>query len=217
VIAPALHVLSQPEADNLRAYVENGGMLLVTARTGVKDENNAVVNLPLPGPLAEVCGVEVEEYDPLPLEANIALQFNWPGAQPAKASLWCDILNPGSAQTVARYQDEYYAGRAAITLNHFGKGQAVYAGTLGDEQLADTLVAWLIELCQIKPVLATPTGVEAIERWQGQQQLLFILNHSDREQVINLPVGCKDLLSGRNLQEAEQIAPRDVWIVVKPT
>ena len=36
--------------------------MLVTPRTGVKDETNTVVNMPLPGHLATVCGIEVEEY-----------------------------------------------------------------------------------------------------------------------------------------------------------
>ena len=66
VIAPALYVVSQQEAKNLEEYVGAGGVLLLTARSGVKDSNNNVVSQPLPGLLSDICGVEVEEYDVLP-------------------------------------------------------------------------------------------------------------------------------------------------------
>jgi beta-galactosidase GanA len=58
-------------AEKLMAYVEKGGAVIFTARSGVKDEFNTVVNMPLPGLLAELCGIEVEEYDSLPDSVTI--------------------------------------------------------------------------------------------------------------------------------------------------
>ena len=62
VIAPALHLVTDDSAENLKRYVRAGGTLILTQRTGVKDESNMVVNQRLPGLLAELCGMEVEEY-----------------------------------------------------------------------------------------------------------------------------------------------------------
>lgn len=61
--APALHLLTDEVAAHLQNYVAGGGTLVVTPRTGAKDAANVVMNQPLPGLLAEVCGVIVEEYD----------------------------------------------------------------------------------------------------------------------------------------------------------
>src|SRR5262249_5922447 len=58
VLAPALHILSESAAENLRRFVQAGGGLVVTPRTGVKDETNAVVEMALPGLLADLCGVK---------------------------------------------------------------------------------------------------------------------------------------------------------------
>ncbi len=76
VIAPALHVLTDDLAANLRNYVRAGGTLVVTPRTGVKDIANVVVNQPLPGLLADVCGVIVEEYDAIATGLPQAIIFD---------------------------------------------------------------------------------------------------------------------------------------------
>ncbi len=217
VVAPALHVLDQETADNLRRYVENGGVLLTTARSGVKDEANAVVNLPLPGLLADVCGVEVDEYDVLPGEVNLPLALELPGreggAAAAHARLWCDVLAPTTAQTVARYQGEYYAGRPAVTHNRFGQGQVVYVGTLGDEGLHDAVVGWLLGEASVSPVLTTPGGVEAVERWNDGRRLLFLLNHADHAADVLLPQKMTDLLTGQVTEGQVALAPKAVMIL----
>lgn len=219
VLAPALHVLSQHVADNLRRYVEKGGTLLTTARTGVKDETNAVVDMPLPGLLADVCGVEVDEYEALPPDLKVTLELDLPGpapnAQAAHARLWCDVLTPTTAQVVACYGEPglYYAGRAAITLNSFGQGQAVYVGTLGDEALQDTIVGWLVDTKCLSPALTTPQDVEAVERWKNGGRLLFLLNHADQGHEVALPQAMRDLLSGQVAEGQVTLEAKAVMIL----
>jgi beta-galactosidase len=217
VIAPALHVLSHEAADTLRQYVQNGGTLLVTARSGVKDEANAVVNVPLPGLLADMCGVEVEEYDALPPDIYVSVTWEESGSAAtmpdAHAWLWCDVLSPTTARIVARYQREFYAGRAAITLNEFGQGQAVYVGTVGDEALHDRVIQWLLQISSIAPALSTPSGVEAVERWKDGRRLLFLLNHRDEPQALDLARPMTDLLSNRNFGGRTTLEPKGVVIL----
>src|SRR5258708_7911731 len=121
VIGPSLTVMPERVADNLRNYVKLGGVLVVTPRTGIKDEANAVVDLPLPGLLADVFGVWVEEYDSLPPGVEQALEFSLAElsvTNPPSASILCDILAPQGSEVIARYTRDYYAGKPAITLNH---------------------------------------------------------------------------------------------------
>jgi beta-galactosidase len=217
VLVPAMYVLDQEAAANLRRYVENGGLLLTTARSGVKDETNTVVNMPLPGLLAEVCGVEVDEYDTLPADVNVPLALELPGDAPdtpaVHAQLWCDVLAPTTAQTVARYRGEYYAGRAAVTLNRFGRGQAVYVGTVGDAALHDALVDWLVETAGVTPALTTLDGVEAVERWKDGYRLLFLLNHADQPRDVTLPQPMTDLLTGQAVKGQVTLEPKAVMIL----
>ncbi|MEJ2736837.1 MAG: beta-galactosidase trimerization domain-containing protein [Anaerolineae bacterium] len=217
VIAPALYVLDDETAGNLRRYVEKGGTLLVTARSGVKDGSNATVSAPLPGLLADVCGVEVEEYDALHPGTYVPLVWErigpGSGMPEAHASLWCDILAPSAAQTIARYQGEFYAGRAAITLNQCGQGRAAYVGTLAGADLHDAVIEWLMNLANVSPVLSTPNDVEALERWQGDQRLLFLLNHADTAREIALPQPMTDLLSGQASADQVILEPRGAMVL----
>jgi beta-galactosidase len=198
VVAPALHVLPETVAQRLRVFVQTGGVLLVTPRSGVKDEANAVVNLPLPGLLAELCGVRVEEYDSLPAGATQPLAFSLPARQAVAPQVraWCDILAPTTAEVIATYTQDYYAGKPAITRNRADQGSAVYVGTFGDAALYDHLADWLLAEAGVTPGSTSPAGVEICTRWQEGRRLLFVLNHTAVEQRVTLPGGYTDLMRG---------------------
>jgi beta-galactosidase len=189
--------------------------LIATARSGVKDESNAVVNQYLPGLLADVCGVEVEDYDVQPEDRTVPLELALPGRETliAQARLWFDILRTTTSQVVATYRSEYYSGEPAITLNHFGEGQAIYIGTLGDDALHDTLLGWAVESVGIDPVFKVPSGVEAATRWHGNQQLIFLLNHTGETREISLPQPQLDLLTGTAVEKIVTIPPYGVFLL----
>jgi beta-galactosidase len=215
VIAPALYVLPQETADHLRSFVQNGGMLITTARTGVKDESNAVVNSFLPGLLADVCGVEVDEYDVQPSDLTVPLELALPGrtTQSARARLWFDVLRTTTSQAIGTYQGEYFSGHPAITLNHFGEGQALYVGTLGEDALHDSLVDWALGAMDIHGILPAPAGVEVVERWQGEQRLLFLLNHTRESKDVAIDGPYTDLIPGTSVKETVSLHPYGVSVL----
>jgi beta-galactosidase len=220
VIVPAMVVVTEGAADNLRRFVEEGGVLLVTQRSGVKDETNAVVNMPLPGLLAELAGAEVEEYDSLGADMQNAIEFTLPemaSASPIPVGVWCDVLKPAGADTVARYTHDYYANKPAITRNRFGRGQVVYLGAVGDGCLYEPLVGWLLDSAGVQPLLTASDGVEAAERWQGSQRLLFALNHATGPRDVTLEGRYVDLFSDTVLEGAVTVAARDLLVLVEET
>ncbi len=219
VVAPALHLVSEAVVENLRRFVEAGGMLIFTPRSGVKDGANAVVNMSLPGLLADLCGVEVEEYDSLPADGRNELEFTLPelaSGPTASASVWCDVLEPRGATVVARYTQDYYAGRPAITLNEIGQGQVVYVGTVGDAPLHRALVDWSLGLVGAQPPPVVPRGIEMTERRQGDRRLLFVLNHTDQRQDVTLDGRYVNLLhNSAPLEGTVALAPKDVLVLAE--
>ncbi len=216
VLAPAFHVVAEAESENLRRFVEAGGVLLVTPRSGAKDTSNAVVNQPLPGLLAGLCGVEVEDYDSLMPDMKNEVAWSAPGRElpNTPTDTWSDILHSTSAQVVARYRQDYYAGKPAVTLNRYGKGQVIYAGVLGGQEFWNTLAGWLLDLAGVQPVIPSPQGVEVTERWQGKKRLLFLLNHTEKEQVVELEKAYTNLLDGARVPAGKvSLPPREILVL----
>ncbi len=230
VVAPALHIVSGAIAENLKRFVEGGGVLVLTPRSGVKDEANAVVDRRPPGPLAELCGAEVEDYDSLAPDVSNALEFTLPDLAvlgPLSVSSWCDVLKPNGATVVAHYTRDYYAGKPAITLNEYeqpegqepsedlwrSEGWVVYVGTIGTEHLYRVLVDWLLELSGVRPILDAPEGIEVTVRQKDDQRLLFLLNHAENDRDILLPRPMTDLLSGRSVERMVSLEPNEVMIL----
>jgi beta-galactosidase len=215
VIAPALHVLNDEIAANLHNFVHAGGTLVVTPRTGVKDAVNVVVNQPLPGLLADLCGVIVDEYDALTpdLPQSVVFDGSELAGQTFPVKAWCDILAPQGAEVIARYSQDYYAGKPAVTRNQFGAGQAIYLGTFGSDVFYESVFGWLLKEKGIFCALETSSGIEVCERWQGDQALRFILNFSATPQLIKLPTTHCNLLDGTVVSGTIQLAANQVLIL----
>ncbi len=196
VVVPALYVTDEATADSLGNYVERGGILVITARSGVKDSHNAVVDMPLPGLLARLCGVEVEDVDVLLAEDTRAVRFDLPQASDdCAAGILCEVLQLEGAQALAYYCEDFYAGRPAITVNSYGRGKAMYVGTLGTAALVQRVIDQAINWAGVKPVQEAPSGVEITARWEGDRQLLFVLNHAAESQHVVLNSPYVDLLT----------------------
>ena len=217
VVAPALYILREETASWLREYVAGGGTLVTTCRLGVMNEHNVVVNQALPGLLADVCGVEVEEYDSrdrgdtVPLVAADLL-----GGGTFTARTWADVLESRGATPLARYGADYYAGRAAVTMHRFGRGQAIYVGTVADERFLDRLVGWLCKEQGITPSLTLPQGIELTVRESDDARFLFVLNGTGKEQVINIGDGGRDLVVGEAVSGEVSLDALGVLIVKQP-
>jgi beta-galactosidase len=218
VLAPAFYVLPAEAADHLRRHVEKGGIVLFDVRTGAKDPSNRAVGVSLPGLVAELCGVTVDEYDSLGPDVRVPLVFDGPVAAQDKlyGMIWSDVLAPQGARVVVRYGGQYYAGQPAVTVNSHGRGRAVYAGTIGNPPAYDCLIDELLQSAGVQPLLNTPAGVEVSARWQGQRRLLFVLNHTNAPQTVHLSGEFHDLLSGQALTAPATLPAKEVWILVSP-
>ena len=218
VFAPTLHVVDSKSATKLKAYVSGGGFLVVTPRSGVKDESNRVIGQPLPGLLAELCGAEIVEYDSfLPGKTN-EVRFTIPDLAvdpPPIVDIWADVLKPIRASVVAVYEHGYYAGDPAITVNQFGAGHALYMGVFGGQDLLLPLVGWLLAKAEVQITAQGPTGVEILERRSDRRTLLLILNHTGEGQTVDLQGAYRDHLHDRTVENTFQIGPYDVFILEK--
>jgi len=214
VIVPAMYILTEETAANLEKFAAAGGIVVFTPRTGVKDESNTVVNMKLPGLVAKMCGIEIEEYISMPVDEDNRVQFGLPELEDDfPASVWADVIEPKGAEVIAWHSQDFYAGKPAATINLFEKGKVIYLGIMGDSTYYNAIARWISGLAGVEPLMETPIGVEVTERWQGEKRLLFVLNHHPEAQDVPLESPCFDLLSGKNFTGHVTIAPREVLIL----
>ncbi len=217
VIVPSMYLLSEDTAQNLAEFARVGGIVVFTPRSGVKDEANAVVNMKLPGLVADMSGVFVEEYKSMPADDEETIHLDLPGFEGNfNVNIWAEVLDPQDAEIVARYQRDEYAGQPAITRNRFGDGQVIYLGVFSsDERFYERLAHWVLSEAHITPPIDTGAGVEVTERWQGEKRLLFVLNHQSNPRSIMINSEHLDLITGKTISGNLQLGAKDVLILCK--
>ena len=195
VVAPALYVSDQALVDKLTAYVKNGGTLILTFRSGVKDEHNVVTDRTLPGPFADLAGVAIHEFDP---QINEEQEIVGLGEARFPTRCWSDILEPTTAKVLATYGKGYYAGKPAVTVNEAGKGRVYYVGT---ESKSPFFYDRLIALAAKEGLVALngriPAGVEVAVRQKAGKKIIFVLNYTSTAQMVPLGTSLSERLNGR--------------------
>jgi beta-galactosidase len=197
VVAPALNVLTEPQANVLSEFALAGGHLVLTVRTGMKDDANALVPMRQPGWLREAAGVEVEDYYAL-LEPVLVQAEGWDG----RAQIWGERLNVldfESTHIIARYGagQGWLTGQPAITVNNYGAGKVYFVGAYLDDAAQEALFVTILRETGLQPVLETPTGVEACLRVGADGHEVFILiNHGTSPQTVSIPWQAYNHLSG---------------------
>ncbi|MBE0698164.1 MAG: beta-galactosidase trimerization domain-containing protein, partial [Anaerolineaceae bacterium] len=200
VIAPRLWLVDERISANLIAFVERGGILCLTAASGVVDEFNKSFATPRPGPLAEIAGIEVSDLSPLHAPVSISSQAI-PGLDSAQASAMADEIHPISAEVLAVYNEGWRKGLPVLTRNHWGQGQVYYLGSVLEGAPLEALVDTLCSQAGVLPGVFTPEGVFAYERHNPTTRLLFILNQNEQPQQMILPGTWKDIFTGEPCTE----------------
>ncbi|MFS0869548.1 beta-galactosidase trimerization domain-containing protein [Paenibacillus xylanilyticus] len=117
IIAPHLYLLDEETAERLQAFAAAGGTLILTHRSGVKDDNNVCVMAPLPGLLSACSGVRVTEYDPV---GSDTIMIRDDQGNSYAASQWADVLELDTAQPVAVYAGSILCGKCSCYAKSLG-------------------------------------------------------------------------------------------------
>jgi beta-galactosidase len=214
LVAPSLFVVDPALVSKLANFVAQGGTLVLSYRSGVKDEHNVFTDLTLPGPLASLAGVAIHDYDP---ETTQKQEVGGDHGETYPAGVWFDILSPATAKTLATYGKRYYAGKPAVTLNQSGRGSVFYVGT---ESSAPRFYNWLAaEACRAAGVTqapGVPAGVEMAVREKAGEKLIFLINFTDSAQTVSLHQKTRDARTGEDMPEDVQMKPLDALVLIAP-
>lgn len=217
VIAPGLAILTPERIRQIKAYIKRGGTLILTIRSGMKDEYNSLLPMRQPGPLAEIANVEVEEYYPLDLPIPISGRM----IGDSFSRIWAERLRiideEKHTQPVARYGvgNGWLDGQIAISYTQHGRGGIYYVGTSLAEEAQVKMLNYICKL-RLSPALTTPQGVEVCIRVKPDGKKIYILiNHNNDSKQVQIPWNAHEHLSGHTGKGQLTLTPYGVAILTK--
>jgi len=193
VVAPQLYLLKPGVAEALMAYVEAGGTLVLTYRSGMVNESNLCFLGGFPGAgLRAFCGVWAEEIDALhpgesqTVQATIGNDLGLKGSYATGRIV--ELLHAEDAEVLATLTTDFYAGHPALTRRARGKGEVYYLGAWMKDDFLGDFVDGLRRRVGVRRTIETrlPAGVSAQMRRDAEHDYVFVQNFTTAAKTVEL-------------------------------
>ncbi len=198
VVVPADYLMDAASAKAIRDYVSSGGTVLMTAYSAKVDEHGQWFDTPLPGRLSDVFGLRTAQF----YQPDVPPEFEIVG-KTAKASIkYYEVLEPGTASTLASFSN-IEGNPPAVTVNKFGKGQAIYLAAPSQPSLIGPVVRALYGSLGIQPGPETPEGVYA----RAVDGRTLYVNTTKESQDVSVGMKAHGILSNKSYAGKMELAP----------
>ena len=213
ILVPALYLVTDAGAENVRRFVADGGTALITFFSGIVDPHDRVRLGGYPAPWRDLLGLRVEELAPLPDGATVRLDgpaLDGPALDGTAAGrLWQDVIELRGASPLLSFGEGHLGGQAAVTRHEFGQGSAFYLGTLPDRATLSRLIGQACLDAGVASWDDLPDGVEAVRRGD----YLFLISHLDRPVELDLGARRLELLTGTKVGPLAVLPQRDALVL----
>lgn len=214
--APMAYMFKDGYEEKLRAYVENGGTLVLSYWSGLVDGTDRCFLGGTPYGLMDVAGLRSTETDALyDWEENHAIPEA--GSHLGISNVYtcknlCELVKVSDVEVLMRYGEDFYQGYPVLTHKAFGKGHVYYV--CADMELGfyqDFYGRVAAEAGLKSPIEIIPEGVSVTVRENEDTEYLFIQNYARKPQAVPVPAEY-ELLYGT---ESEVMAPLQTRILKK--
>lgn len=181
LIYPHPVIMNSERQALLKAYVEQGGTLVVGCRSGLKNVNGICEMLPQPGLLQELTGTDVRDFTyTSPAEDDTFALWN---GNRLETPIFNDVLTPlEETKVLASYANSYYAGEAALTEHKVGAGRVLHLGSSFSGNSVPQILEYAGAASPFAELIeADGQDVELNLRRKDGRAFLFVLNFNARE------------------------------------
>ncbi len=218
ILTPCLYQMRGDLAQRLEGHVRQGGTLVASVFSGIAQENDKVILGGYPGGLRKTLGIWIEETDALPSDRRNRMRIVAEGF--SRTSYDCgmlfDNIHLEGAEALAVYEREFYAGVPCATRYELAKGVSYYVGTDPEPQFLDDLADRICREKALRAPIEVPEGVECTRRYTDQNEIFYLINHTDEEKKIRFPEGLRCAWDDSPCMGEEPLRPGDVRIVYRP-
>ena len=205
ILVPALYSASESTLTALNRYVEDGGSLIVTFKSGFSDEHLKIYADTQPHILHKALGIH---YDQFTLPHHVSVSYH---GIAGTACGWMELVSCDTARSLIHYGHRVWDRYSAVSVNQYGKGHAIYLATLFDEAVLIRLFSEFFNEIGLKEPQKIPvTASYPVVAKQGINEqghtILYLLNYShDFQHVYNSAHDAAELLSGKTVCQNEEI------------
>lgn len=130
MVVPSYQMMSKQLVGKLEAYVVEGGQLIISTRSALKDSQGHLWEAKIQQPIWKLIGGEIEYYDQLPAKLPGKVAFN---GKSYPWHIWGTVVRPGNdAESWGVYEDQFYKGASAILHRDLDQGSVTYVGAWSD-------------------------------------------------------------------------------------
>jgi beta-galactosidase len=204
VVVPADYVMDDASARALREYVNAGGTVLMTAYSAKVDEHGQWFNTALPGRLSDVFGLKTNAFYDSPTTLKLQLK----GVFVETGVHHYEVLEPSTATVVARFthpEDQ----TPAVTINRYGKGNAIYLATESNSSVITPLMSYLYSVAGIDPGPVTPDGVYA----RVVDGRTLYVNTTGEVKMISISDKRKGIISNQTYEGTFVLGPQEADLI----
>jgi len=196
VVAPAYQMVDKALVASWKKYAENGGNLILSCRTGLKDRDGHFLEAAWSDAITNLIGAKIVMNDMLSAKMNAKVSYN--GATYLWNN-WADMLDPfAGTETWATYADQFYAGKASVVHRKLGKGTVTFIGTDTDDgKLEKDVLKKVYETVGVG-IKELPEGV--IVNWRDG--FWVAINYSSDKVTFDLPKDAKIIFGTKELVPA---------------
>lgn len=204
LVVPADYLMDTASADAIRNHVRNGGTVIMTALSAKVDENNQWFDMPLPGRLSDVFGLRTSEFYRPSTSPEISLN-----GKIERASVnFYEVLEPRTAKAMAMFTNTPEKS-AAIAVNDYGKGRAIYVAVPAQMSVLAPLVRSLYADLGIDKGPETPPGVYA----RTVEGRTLYVNTTGEEKAVTISGNKHGVISGTSYAGVIRLKPYEVDLV----
>ena len=211
LVLPDQRILNEHECEAIKRFVRNGGYLIATCETGIRDTDNKLLKN---FSIADVLGVEYLESSGT---ANCYLRMksksetygipamdiqvigNYARVKTTTAKTLLELVPPYEGIKTGTPPPSLTSEGPGVTINSYGKGKAIYCAPKlfdafyrADTPVLRKLALWM--LGQIYPVESrtivlenTPINVEVFYNHRGKERFVHLINYSGDKRESGIP------------------------------
>ena len=192
---PMVYMFKEGFAENVRAFVENGGVLVTSYWSGIADDTDRCYLEGTPHGLMDVLGIRSTEIDGLyDWEENsfVPVPGNELGMDKTYTCKYlCDLVELRGARTLMTYGSDFYEGYSCLTVNEYGEGKAWYVAADADKEFYGDFLEKVLKdsgvSCGIKEEI--PDALEITVRENGNAKYYIYQNFGTEAVSIPAPEG----------------------------